>query len=114
MKNKSEIKRNTAALWFLVRREERDDKHSQQLRPQDHGHRFSRVVAAESQLQEVAGAAGLGAKHASGAPDGRQVEILGLAGSHPDLVPQCVVNHAVALLTAKRAKRTSKSSSSNL
>lgn len=58
------------------------------------------MVAAEAQLEEVAGAAGLGTEHAGRAPDGRQVEVFGLAGSHPDLVPQCVVNHAVALLAA--------------
>lgn len=56
------------------------------------------MVAAEAQLEEVAGAAGLGAQHAGRAADGRQVEVFGLAGSHPDLVPQRVVDHAVALL----------------
>lgn len=28
--------------------------HSQQLRPQDHGHFLARVVASETQLEEVA------------------------------------------------------------
>lgn len=78
----------------------REKKHSQQLRPQDHGHRLAGVVAAEAELEEVAGAAGLGAEHAGRAPDGRQVEVFGLAGSHPDLVPQGVVDHGVALLAA--------------
>lgn len=58
------------------------------------------MVAAEAELEEVAGAAGLGAEHAGRAPDGRQVEVFGLAGSHPDLVPQGVVDHGVALLAA--------------
>lgn len=98
------LKRKEKPFRFLVRREERE-KHSLQLRPQDHGHRFAGVVAAEAELEEVAGAAGLGAEHAGRAPDGRQVEVFGLAGSHPDLVPQGVVDHAVALLAAGGGQR---------
>lgn len=40
-------------------------------------------------------------EHAGRAPDGRQVEILRLAGAHPDLVPQGVVDHGVAVLAGK-------------
>lgn len=99
---KVKLKRKEKKKPFLVPRQEGEErkKHSQQLRPQDHGHRLAGVVAAEAELEEVAGAAGLGAEHAGRAPDGRQVEVFGLAGSHPDLVPQGVVDHGVALLAA--------------
>lgn len=84
------------------RREEKNKKrHSQQLRPQDHGDFFARVVAAETQAEEMAGAGLPRAEHAGRAPDGRQVEILRLAGAHPDLVPQGVVDHGVAVLAGK-------------
>lgn len=46
------------------------------------------------------------AQHAGGAPDRRQAEILGLAGAHPDLVPQSVVDHGVALLAGRDGDRT--------
>lgn len=73
--------------------------HSQQLCPQDHLHLFTRVVAPETQLEKVVGAALPRAQHAGRAPDRRQVEILRLAGAYPDLIPQSVVDHAVALVT---------------
>lgn len=59
------------------------------------------MVASEAQLEEVAGAVLLGAEHAGRAPNGRQVDVFRLAGAHPDLVPQSVVDHAVALLAAR-------------
>lgn len=79
----------------------RKKRHSQQLRPQDHGDFFARVVAAETQAEKMAGAGLPRAEHAGRAPDGRQVEILRLAGAHPDLVPQGVVDHGVAVLAGK-------------
>lgn len=78
--------------------------HSQQLRPQDHRHFLARVVASETQLEEVACASLPWAEHAGSAPDGRQVEILGLAEAHPDLVSQSVVYHCVALLAERHRK----------
>lgn len=76
-------------------------KHSQQFRPQDHGHFFTGVVATETQTEKMVGAGLPGAEHAAGGPDRWQVEVFGLAGTHPDLVPQSVVYHGVALLTDK-------------
>lgn len=78
--------------------------HSQQVRPQDHGNLFTRVVAAEVQAEEVIGAGLPEAQHAGGDSDGGQVEVLGLAAAHPDLVPQGVVDHRVTVL-AKDAGR---------
>lgn len=95
--NTSGTKKDDAA----VRRRTKIERHSQQLRPQDHGDFFARVVAAETQAEKMAGAGLPRAEHAGRAPDGRQVEILRLAGAHPDLVPQGVVDHGVAVLAGK-------------
>lgn len=78
--------------------------HSQQLRPQDHGHFLAGMVAPETQMEKMACATLPWAKHAGSAPDGRQVETLGLAGAHPDLVPQSVVYHGVTLLAERDTK----------
>lgn len=49
----------------------------------------------------MAGAGLPRAEHAGRAPDGRQVEVLRLAGAYPDLVPQGVVDHGIAVLAGK-------------
>lgn len=75
--------------------------HSQQLRPQDHRHLFAWMVATEMQTEKMACASLPWAEHAGSASDGRQVEILRLAGAHPDLVPESVVYHVVTLLAER-------------
>ena len=62
------------------------------------------MVATEAQTEEMIGAGLPRAQHAAGASDRRQVEILGLTGAHPDLVPQGVVDHGVALLAERDGK----------
>lgn len=52
----------------------------------------------------MAGAGLPRAEHAGCASDGRQVEVLGLAGAHPDLVPQGVVDDRVTVLAGKDGK----------
>lgn len=79
-------------------------QHSQQLRPEDHGHLVTRVVATETQTEKMVGAGLPRAQHAGGASDRGQVEVLGLTGAHPDLISESVVYHSVALL-AERDKR---------
>lgn len=87
-------------------------KHSQQLRPQDHLHLVTGVVAMETKSENVVCAGLPWAQHAGGASDRRQVEVLRLAGAHPDLVPQGVVYHRVALLTDR--DRTNIMNASNM
>lgn len=79
------------------------NRNSQQLRPQDHGDFFARVVATETQAEIVAGAGLPRAEHAGRGPDGRQVEVL-RTEAHPDLVPQGVVDHGVTVLAGKDGK----------
>lgn len=79
-------------------------RHSQQLRPQDHGHLIAGVVATETQTEKMVGASLPRAEHAGGASDRWQVDILWLAGAHPDLVPQSVVYYGVTLLTDKKTE----------
>lgn len=85
--------------------EEKNRRHSQQLRPQDHGDVFARVVAAETQAEKMAGASLPRAEHAGRGSDGGQAEVLGLAGAHRDLVPQGVVDDGVTVLAGKEGKR---------
>lgn len=49
----------------------------------------------------MAGAGLPRAKHAGRASDGGQAEVLRLAGAHPDLVPQGVVDDGVTVLAGK-------------
>lgn len=78
--------------------------HSQQLCPKDHGHLLAGVVATETQAEKMVAASLLGAQHAGRAPDRGQVEVLGLAGAHPDLISEGVVDHGVALLAGRHRK----------
>lgn len=63
------------------------------------------MVATETQAEEVAGAGLPRAEHAGRASGGRQVEVLGLEGAHPDLVPQGVVDDGVTVLAGKDRER---------
>lgn len=56
------------------------------------------MVASEGESEEVVGAALFGAEHAGCASDWRKIKVLGLAGTHPDLISQGVVDHSVAVL----------------
>lgn len=62
------------------------------------------MVATETQAEEIAGAGLPRAEHAGRASDGRQVEVLGLAEAHPDLVPQGVVDDGVTVLAGRDGK----------
>lgn len=53
----------------------------------------------------MAGAGLPRAEHAGCASDGRQVEVLRLAGTHPDLVPQGIINDGVIVLAGKDGKQ---------
>lgn len=62
------------------------------------------MVAKETQAEKMAGSGLPRAEHAGRASDGRQVEVLGLAGAHPDLVPEGVVDDGVTVLAGKDGK----------